>query len=332
MRASSKIYPLILALLLASGPARPCAKKVSKLARATLRTDFHTDVANEIRNRLAPLGVVVPATATSAEALRMSFSYQHRRPRIQPWKVELAPGLAGKTLPQPIREGLEQLIAKAKNGEDLVPHMSKRIGDPEYNDGLFNDWRIYHFHLGKTLEANSNFITRTNELAFVIQKGDTLYVLDVLPHAGSFTDFDLLQTAHRHFPQTISDYQVQGLKLTPETLALSRDESLRPKLRRFGLNVGHQMDDGTVYMSPGGGFSVGGGSADVSRRTMLFQAWIDRVEDHVAEIEPQLRKHIAAQGKIPPKQLKVRLIELTRKELLMVEENTGLQMRLPLGS
>lgn len=329
MRRLNPFYPFLFAALLAAGPAFPCAKKYEALAKTKILTNFNDDTVKVIRAHLAKLGVVVPPNATVDEAIHMSLSYQHRRLPVQPWKVVMVPGIAQKPLPKEIQEGLALFAAKAQRGEDLLPHMSKQIANPTYNDGLFNDWRIYHFHLGTMLEPNGKFITRTNELAFAMQYQGTLYFLDVQPHAGSFTDRQLLEIAHQNFPQILERYKLKGMELTAESLAVNRDATLRPTLRKVGLNVAHQMDDGTLYMSPGGGFALGGGSADVRIATNRFRAHIYAVKEYVEKLEPEIRAAIAADGKPVPETLHIELTNLTYRELEAVETQSGVPIRIP---
>lgn len=79
--------------------------------------------------------------------------------------------------------GLKILIQKLQNSEKITPYLSRKINDKEYNDMLFNDWGIYHLHLGTSFESDG-FVKRTKNVLFLTKNRNEIYLIDVLPHGN----------------------------------------------------------------------------------------------------------------------------------------------------
>ena len=58
---------------------------------------------------------------------------------------------------------LNNLINKLQNAEDIIPHLSRSVKDKQYNDALYNDWKIYHLHLGINIESDG-YVERTKKI------------------------------------------------------------------------------------------------------------------------------------------------------------------------
>ncbi len=322
-------------LLLASA-ALACPKQYflnlgqpSPRPRFTLITYFKGDLKEGFVKELANRGYVADPTDSFDELMYKSLSLRARIIAQKNWNVQTSKALAGRTLSPATQQGLDLLIEKAQKGEDLVPHMSKRIADPEYNDGMFNDWKIYHFHLGTSFDPTGKFIQRTNDLAFVMTNGMEFYILDVLPHAGSFTSKDLLEIAHQQWPEILesSKLNLSGMTLAPEGIALTDTSEKIAKLRKRGITTFYQMSDGTVYMPPGGGYMWGGQSATVMRQKLILTNHYQRVEDLVKKNENVIRQSMEAKKIKAPETLRIKLLSLSQTEAIIEEEKTGFRLR-----
>ena len=82
--------------------------------------------------------------------------------RIPPtivWTVNQSKELANKILPQEITLGLQEFINKAEFGQYLKPHLSTQSDNPDYQDRMFYDWGIFHFHLGTNTSSKASGIS-----------------------------------------------------------------------------------------------------------------------------------------------------------------------------
>jgi len=180
--------------------------------------------------------------------------------RIPPtivWTVKQSKELANKILPQEITLGLQEFIEKAESGQYLQPHLSTQSDNPDYQDLMFYDWGIFHFHLGTNPHPRrQGFVERTGDLLFAIADSDTarMYLIDIHPHQGGFTNQDLLRILEENWPEIIEPYALKRCVGLPDN---DSDSNIK-RYREAGINTILQTPGGRFLKSMGGGITSAG--------------------------------------------------------------------------
>ena len=154
------------------------------------KINFLADFKEIITQNLCSLGHDPKDEKDLDTLLKRYLHLSLRIPRTIVWTVQQSQELA-KNLPQEITLGLQQLIEKAESGQDLKPHLSTLIDNPDYKDLRFYDWGIFHFHLGTNPHPKrQGFVERTGDLLFAIADSPTarMYLIAIHPHQGGFTN------------------------------------------------------------------------------------------------------------------------------------------------
>jgi hypothetical protein len=154
---------------------------------------------------------------------------------------------------------LEQFIQKAESGPNLKPHLSKKSDEPDYPDLMFYDWGVFHFHLGTNSNPNHNeFVKRTGDLLFAIADSNkaTMYLIDIHPHRGGFTNQELLRIVQDNWAEILAPHTLNRAIELP----LNWSDNDIDSLREAGINPVLQVPDGPVLGSMGGGITKAGNS------------------------------------------------------------------------
>ncbi|MTJ11534.1 hypothetical protein FJR11_02755 [Anabaena sp. UHCC 0187] len=180
-------------------------------------------------------------------------------PPVICWNIKQSKDLISKSLSEEIHNGLQQFIEKAESGQDLKPHISTRINNPDYNDTMFSDWGFFHFHLGTTLDPDPRrygFIQRTNELLFAIlaPNSETMYLIDVHPHTGGFINQDLLRIIEENWEELLDPHTVRGI----DEIDYNPSDNDIGIFRKAGLVTISQTPGGRILFPMGGGNTTAG--------------------------------------------------------------------------
>lgn len=221
--------------------------------------NFASDLQKLIEQKLSNLGHASQPGEDLDTALIKYLNLSSRLLPVVPWTVNQSTDVANKSLPKEIRDGLKQFINKAESGKDLKPYLSIQINNPDYADLMFYDWGIFHFHLGTTPHPkHKGFIKRTGELLFAIteQSTATMYLIDIHPHKGGFTNQDLLRIIEENWSEILEPYTVYGV--SGLTYPASDDDI--DSLRKARINTGIQTPSGRCLIPMGGGITLAGTS------------------------------------------------------------------------
>jgi len=221
--------------------------------------NFISDLKEVITQKLSRLGnPPVPEEDIDTLLIR-SLNLARRVPPIIKWTVMQSNELARKSLMPEIRLGLEQFIKKAESGQNLKPHLSKKSDEPDYKDLMFYDWGVFHFHLGTNSNPNhKEFVKRTGDLLFAIADSNTarMYLIDIHPHRGGFTNQDLLRIVKDNWAEIIEPHTLNRAIGLPSNWS---DNDIN-SLRKAGIDPILQIPDGPVLGSMGGGITKAGNS------------------------------------------------------------------------
>lgn len=254
-----------------------------------ITADFRADLFAHIDAQLAQLGydpsAARAAQATLAPYLMVLLRALRRIPAARPRRVIQAPDFAVPAAHEP---GYQALLHAVTTGQSLRPWLSTLVDDPGKVDALLDDWGIHHFHLGATPHPTRvGYVARTEEVAFALVRPDAVYFLVTTSHNHRtaplvWTQTELVEIMHRNWPGVIGTPRVpaHGQEVTPE---------LRADFRKWRVNAGVTMADGTVYFPPGGGMMTAGNGMNDYIYQMQLLRHLEYLDAVIREREPQIR-------------------------------------------
>src|SRR4028118_685023 len=240
------------------------------------KINFFADFKEKITPDICSLGHPPKDEEDLDTVLKRYLNLLLRIPPTIVWTVRQSKELANKILPQEITLGLQQLIEKAESGQDLKPHLSTLIDDPDYPDLMFYDWGIFHFHLGTNPHPKrQGFVERTDYLLFAIADSHTarMYLIDIHPHQGGFTNQDLLRILEENWPEIIEPYALKRCVGLPDN---DSDSNIK-RYRKASIN--------TILQTPGGRFLISMGGGIISDRNS------SRIKREVYRRKTEVRQH-----------------------------------------
>jgi len=209
----------------------------------------------------------------------------------QTWKRRIIP--SGKRLvfkstifccPSHLQHGLAELESTFTSGENIWPWQSKLIDRPSFEDGLYNDYRVVHFHLGTYFEP-SGYINRTRELLFAVVDSTSVYEIGIYRH-GDWYEFDILDIINENWPKLLDNVTMNGLDIAPcirtrEEVKAIREANIIPIIK---------LKNGRIVAPLGGGVATDGTSFE-SVRSADFWAKVLRTGEKaiIADIREQIR-------------------------------------------
>lgn len=186
--------------------------------------------------------------------------------------------------PPKVQTGLNLLVNKFKDGENVTPHLSKQALNPSKFDELLYDWGIYHFHLGKA-NFNTDRIERTGPLLFARIDDNNVYCINIYSHGKNVSPpwykQEMIQIIHRNWPEIIEHWRLPDAVSANPKLT---DQEYK-QVRQNHLNTLIEVEEGVVYFSPGQGMSSSGHSSE-----LVFLC--DRIWNTLKKCELYIREHI----------------------------------------
>lgn len=289
-----------------------------------LTFSLHEDWAAALKHEIQSMGYVVDPKSDYRDIPIIYFNLKKRRISSTPRKILISKEFS---CPSEFLTNLDTLKQKVTRGDNLVPHQSTRLSDPNYDDALLNDWDIHHLHLGINMRADG-FVERTGPVLFARVTEEFFYLIDVMQHGGGnqpWIQKKLLEIVHANWPESISHRALKGIvsvEFNPSDQEIGR-------LRRAHVCGIYQMNDGTVYMPPGGGVATSGRSTDVMQAYGHYSHLLNNVELYIREnIDKLIEDALQAGAKLGSK-LHFKLVELSNEKVSVFEESSGVLFRLP---
>jgi hypothetical protein len=279
--------------------------------------DFVGDWTRIMRRQLDDLGYETSESDTYDEVCHRYVNVGRRRVSVQPRPVHRSRELR---VPPDRAQAVARIERYARRGEDLTPHLSRRLLSAEFTDALLDDWGIHHFHLGLVLDA-SHFVSGADPLLFARVTDSDFFIIDVRDHAA-FADQDLLEILHSNWPDTLAGYRMNVQRLEADV-----DPEERKALRRDGIAAPVRLRDGTVYFPPGGGCTTSGISMQVVVTCDAYRQRLRQFENVLRERETDLRSRGWREGAPLPDPATFSL-RIVGNDASAVEEETGLRVRL----
>lgn len=134
-------------------------------------------------------------------------------------------------------KGINLIIEKLENSQDVTPHLSCTVKNKFYNDALYNEWKIYHLHLGTTIKK-SGFGKRTKNVLFAFRdNNNNIYLIDVLPHGKGnipWANEELLKIIDNNWSFLLDPYDISDSVIKT---SINFNEQEHYKLRNNHINV-----------------------------------------------------------------------------------------------
>lgn len=172
------------------------------------------------------------------------LNYHSKMVTVKPRKVSLSKNFSVDAENQ---SGLDDLIDKLTNGIDVNLYLSKASIKANETDGMFDNFGIKHFHLGKNIK--NGFVQRTKEIALAIVTDDEVFFvvskLHGVGHSKMWYEKDVLEILHKERPDLIEHCKVDNFIDISHTMSKTKD--IR-NFRNSNINGVIELDDGTCYM------------------------------------------------------------------------------------
>lgn len=283
---------------------------------STIEINLFRDFAEVYADFLELRGFDRPDLSNPNEVLIKGLSFEHRLIPMTPRTIHKP---AGFVCPPQYLDALAFLETKIVNGDDLVPHQSRKIINSYYKDRLLSDWGIQHLHLGTEMESSRPLIQGTSEVLFVYFKGVDAYFITIAAH-DTWTDQDMIRILHDNFPSAIESWRIKGI------IGLTHvpSDSEVKAMRKAGINSGLEIYPGIVYMGTGGGIASDGSSIVVSMGVINYVHISRNMERTIKESETSIRDRIRRSGQSVPEILKFKLMR-NNNEYVITETNTNIE-------
>lgn len=191
------------------------------------------------------------------------------------------------------RDDLDALIATIEAGEDLGPHLSRRVWtghDPnapslaarEDRDLLLADWGVHHLHLTPT---------HGDDLLFAVFRPNNAYLIGLYSHRD-WARRSTLETMIRNWPDAGIVIKLQGV------IGLTNDwgDRDRKQLREAGIAGSMIEYDGAVWAAASLGQTLDGTpmlvAQAVMRLTWKLNDWREHLVDRLTAAEHAVNEHL----------------------------------------
>lgn len=212
------------------------------------------------------------------QAWNMTYQYFNVSHRIIPaksrqvyWsKTLLEKYRKGSLMPGQIR-AINEISSMSVNGSSLLKFMSSRIENAWTEDAIYSEWKIAHLHLDIVPSPKPHlqtglvhFVERTGPVLFVHFNDNGLYLIDILSHGKGhglvWSNKDLIEIVHDNWPDVIASHRIPHVQGSVDSIPSSLEIK---QAREAGFSVTLVMNDGTVYLPPGGGLASSGANTQV---------------------------------------------------------------------
>jgi hypothetical protein len=259
------------------------------------KIDFYNDWIEELRQRLIQAGYQPTQSVKGLDVCKQYFGLLQRMVAPQPRKVVISKELV---CPPEVKLGFEIFKKKVEQGDDLIPHLSRGLKNPDNNDMMLNDWGIHHFHLGTKLEIDG-FIERTKPVLFARVTSDTIYFIIIKEHGAQYPEVwveqEIIQIVHDNWPNLIKQYKTDFLSFDKIS------QSTRREFRKMGVMTMTEVSDGTIYLPFGGGYASDGTSMNLvmthDENARFLRGHQEKIREKIDVIATQIYKFKGYEGK-----------------------------------
>lgn len=207
-----------------------------------------------------------------------------RRRIVKPRKRRIC-RVAGFSCPHAFQSGLSRLEDAVETGVPLWPWHSTRIDNKLFEDQMYNDFGILHFHLGDAFQSDG-YIQRTGELLFALVAESEFYELGIFDH-GDWCELDLLELVDTNWPTLLDPFTIEALSVAIEPKSADQVK----QMRKARINTSFSLASGRIILPPGGGLATDGTSAKAVSYAQHWSKFFRKWEAHVSnEIALQIKE------------------------------------------
>lgn len=147
-------------------------------------------------------------------------------------------------------QSVDFIKRKAERGESVWPHLSRGWGRLKNLDKLYNNWQVYHLHLGEDIETHG-YVSRTQNVLLLMISTDAMHFIDVRGHGGEFPDLwydvGIMNIVLESWPDQLAKYKslMTGHNVSESSVELTK------KYRDDNFNAPLILSDGCAYVNPG---------------------------------------------------------------------------------
>lgn len=225
-------------------------------------TDVISDLEELIRqdlvDRLGPDPSGEIAGMSLSDVLIVYLNWRGRFIPVRPRTIHVSRELGTAAKYREHGPALDAIVAKIEAGDDLTPHLSKRIrtpyqptsgrtanrGERQDLDLLVAEWNIHHLHLSTVVGADG-FVGRTQDLLFANFQPNDAYLIAIYAHRD-WTRAELGLISIRNWPDAGIFQKLNGVLGLVEPVA----DTDRLALRKSGVTTLLEFD-GAVYAPAG---------------------------------------------------------------------------------
>lgn len=188
--------------------------------------------------------------------------------------------------PAGYEKALSEFRERVEKGRDLTPFMTEKRKDANFNDLLFNDWNIHHFHLTRRFRPDG-MAQRSDYELFAYFTEDEAYFLQTYPHkkAHVYASQELVRTLDRNWPHLLEGSRLNDIvSLYPSAPTDAEYDTLRKAHMLTML----QVAPGNVIFPLGGGYASDGTSIHAVRSADHWHNFLKRVEIEILQKHEEL--------------------------------------------
>lgn len=284
-----------------------------------VKVNFYQDFVEHCRTQLEALGYKT-SDLQSDDLVHAFLNFKKRTVSPLPRNV-----VRSKEFPCPSKHlsAVQEIERKIECGEDLYPHLSRKIKNLKFNDPMLNDWGIHHLHLANVKDADG-FVSRDEDILFVRFDQETAYLIGVYDHR-SWSKKELVQIIHSNWPKTIEKCRARG------AVGLERpvSDASRGALRKAGISGMVDLGGGVVNQLLGGGYSANGLSTEVAMKAYFLKRELRDLQQGLFDDFQSVRNQARQRGYEIPRFPEIKLI--FRGGRVFAYEPTS-QFEIPLGT
>jgi hypothetical protein len=298
--------------------------------------DFLSDLEKIILEKINKMGIKINYNDIHElvmKYLNIKIKTIDKIPRQVFYSNELNSSILGKSY----YNSIKCIEKKFENGDNINPYLSKFSIKPNSQDGLLNDWGIYHLHLSDSKDDPTDyFYSRSDFLLMLIVTPDSAYFIDVRPHSESndpndrnfslWVRHELLEIVQKNWEFLISPHEYRSVKSGKK---LSKEDQL--EYRKGGI-IADVVIGGKVYAPMGGGVTTAGTGITQSLHTNRILNKICNCYREIRNNPDKIKKSMEKNGITPPDKLEFELIDDPIQGLVCVEKKVkwGYQLNIKL--
>lgn len=233
--------------------------------------DLFLSFSKILKKKLINKGFDV-ANISNEEILLSYLNYYSKTPNINKRSVLLSKEFY---CPENLQNGLKNIKEIIENGDSLMPYMSKNINSMNYQDNMLNHWKIYHFHLGDSI--NNGFATRTKKLLFVYFDSENAYFINIFDH-NSWYDTDIIEIIDNNWSHIIDKYKLSSVGVGNKTT--SNEVEI---CRKSNIAMAITLENGNRYTPLNLSVVASGHNFNVLRQYDSIQFYFSNLEKYIRD-------------------------------------------------